>query len=217
LASRQIPHVKVPVLAYAGEIPKGDAWSTLTNPTKTAVPPDWGFEAVLQGSKKYVSKSPAGRRISLGAAQAMLWCWKRKELNLAHLTEQSCALTPQTLIKQDCHDQHYFVLASTCHGAWVWEAELLESNLHGLRFHGDWEWLTVTNVKAWQSVPYEWCVNSSDTENFGFLALNTAATPVPLVIEALCRKRRPLVHQRMLLLRCYGLEARSGAFVPRSM
>ena len=151
------------------------------------------------------------RRLSLGAAQAMLWLWRRKELHLAHMTEHSCALTPQTLVTKAGTKKFFFVLASTCHGAWTWEAEVVETQTYTLRGHNEWAWLTVTNVKDWHCVPYEWTINKVQTEQFGFLCMKQRGASCPLVVEALCRKRRPLVHQRVLLLRCYGVDVRSGS------
>ncbi|CAK9083273.1 unnamed protein product [Durusdinium trenchii] len=117
------------------------------------------------------------RRLSLGAAQAMLWLWRRKELHLAHMTEHSCALTPQTLVTKAGTKKFFFVLASTCHGAWTWEAEVVETQTYTLRGHNEWAWLTVTNVKDWHCVPYEWTINKVQTEQFGFLCMKQRGTP----------------------------------------
>ena len=53
-------------------------------------------------------------------------------------------------------------------------------------------------------LPYEWKVSRANPEEFGFLTMWVAGR-VPLIVEALVRKRRPLVHQRAGLLKLYGV------------
>ena len=148
LASREVPHVEIPTTAWALPPPPCDLWSTLTNPTKTPLPVEWRVEDVLKPAKTYTSKSPAGRRVSIGAAKTMVLLWREGRVEDAQLTEQSVALTTQTLVQRATDKEPYLVLASTLHGAWVWHAEALAPGEFGVRFSAPWTWLTITDVKA---------------------------------------------------------------------
>jgi hypothetical protein len=116
--------VQVPEEEWAGAVPKKD-WKTIHHADTNELPKEWNNDTVFLNPKPYPSKAPKARRVSIGAAQAILFLCKAGTPELASSAWHTAALCPQTLIKHGKSQNVFWVMASTTYAAMVWRATLL--------------------------------------------------------------------------------------------
>ena len=217
LNARGIHHVKVEQDDWQAAAPSRPLSRQLYHSDSTKLPQDWGCEKVLAParSRSYTSKSPAGSRASIGAAQALRILFQRHCLDQAGLAWQSCAMYPRTLVgvlpqtPMGIDDTTVsLVLASSTWAAVVWPATALGDGMFVFDTASPWTWITITDVEQWCCLPAAPYVNTCNPTRFGFLGLRQTGTPLPLAVSALLHtKDRLMAWQRKAFCQHFGCTA----------
>ena len=75
----------------------------------------------------------------------------------------------------------------------AWELPSLGPIRFVVDLNAEWQWVTVTDMGNWISLPFEWGVNEADPERHGFICMLTSGSPIPAAVAALCRTKPSLV------------------------
>ena len=220
LNARGINHVKVEQDDWQASAPTRPITKQLYHSESTKLPTEWGCEKVLapSRSRSWTSKSPAGSRASIGAAQALHILYLGNQLDQAGLAWQSCALYPRTLVGvamsptaiggDSVVASWHLVLACSTWAAMVWPATALGSGMFAFDVATPWTWITITAVEKWFCLPAAPVINTCDPSRFGFLGLRQTGAPLPLVVTALLHtKDRLLAWQRKAFCQHFGCTA----------
>ncbi len=218
LDARGIHHVKVEQDDWQASVPSRPIARQLYHSESTKLPKEWGCEKVLapSRSRSYTSKSPAGRRASIGAAQALHTLFLHNQLDQAGLAWQSCAMYPRTLVGVSMSKTAIgfddmavsLVLACSTWAAVVWPATKLGGGMFVFDTATPWTWITITNVEQWYCLPAAPCINTFNPTSFGFLGLKQTGAPLPLVVSALLHTKDCLLAwQRKAFCQHFGCTA----------
>ena len=223
LGARGIDHVQLTEHDWQGRVPPKPSAKQLFHASTTKLPKEWGCENVLRParSRAYTSKSPAGARASIGAAQALNILFKNHQLDLAGLAWQSCALFPRTLVGRSesttalgidmSRIAWHLVLTCSTWAAMVWPATALDDGVLVMDLGTPWHWITITDVEQWHCLPATPCINTASPHRFGFLALQPSGAPLPLLVSAMVQtKDRLLAWQRKAFCQHFGCTAKTA-------
>ena len=152
---------------------------------------------------EFSGKTPAGSRPSICAAVALVELSKAERMKEAGRLWHAVALLPHSLVCDHEHGGVFLVLAQGRFSVRAWKADKLVSQ-PGSPASGAsqekswlfrdcaWQWLVVTDIRAWSFLPYTWEPNDVLCDQYGCMRAEKVSESgaVPALAEALVTKGR---------------------------